>query len=58
MSLNSITLVDVDEPNPRYLNGALSSPNLEILDQSPQEETYFEGIVGPEPGSSAGTNAR
>jgi formate hydrogenlyase transcriptional activator len=46
MSLNSFTLLDVDDPNSQHQRNPLSSVNLEVLDEPHRQEREFEGIVG------------
>src|SRR6202030_3715794 len=46
MSLNSFTLLDVDDPNSQHPGNPLNSVILESLDEPLHQENEFEGIVG------------
>ena len=46
MSLNSLTLLDVDDSNSQHPGNPLSSVNLGVLEESLHREEEFEGIVG------------
>jgi formate hydrogenlyase transcriptional activator len=46
MSLNSFTLLDVGDLNSQHLGNPASSVNLELLEEPPDYENEFEGIVG------------
>jgi len=46
MSLNSFTLLDVDDPNSQHPGNPLNSVTLESLDEPLHQENEFEGIVG------------